>query len=260
MDLIPFRKDVFSQCGEDGILEKIFEVIGVTKGTCVEFGAWDGKLFSNSANLLLNKEWSGVLIEGSEKKFPDLQNTYNGRSDCILLNRMVGFDPPDLLDDILAPLPVPKNFDLLSIDVDGNDYHIFDSVKRYCPKVVICEYNPTMPNWFAFAQKRDMNVNNGSSLAAFVKLGKEKNYELVCCTDFNAIFVERTYFPLFEIADNSIDALHGDMRYYSWLIQMYDGTLRVIGNGKMLWHGIRIDDERMQMLPRELRRFPDKVG
>ncbi|MEI8196914.1 MAG: hypothetical protein WCI73_13520, partial [Phycisphaerae bacterium] len=81
MNLLEFRHNVTSQYGEDGILQKIFEVLGIQRGTCVEFGAWDGKLNSNTYHLITQQNWRGLLIEGSAKKFADLVQTYAGRTD-----------------------------------------------------------------------------------------------------------------------------------------------------------------------------------
>ena len=63
-----FRKDVMTQRGEDGIIEKIFEIVGATNRYCVEFGAWDGKLYSSTWNMLNNHDWHGLLIEANEAK------------------------------------------------------------------------------------------------------------------------------------------------------------------------------------------------
>jgi len=62
------RKDVMTQRGEDGIIEKIFEIVGATNRYCVEFGAWDGKLYSSTWNMLNNHDWHGLLFEANEAK------------------------------------------------------------------------------------------------------------------------------------------------------------------------------------------------
>lgn len=257
MDLLQFKKDVHSQFGEDGILEKIFEVLSISKGWCVEFGAWDGVQMSNTCNLIKNKNWSAVLIEGSAKKFPDLKSNYALRKDVFALNRMVGFDSPHLLDNILSTTPIPLDFELLSIDIDGNDYHIFDSVNTYHPKVVVIEFNPSFPNQIEFFQNKDSAVNHGSSLNSITKLAKQKGYELICVTDVNGIYIDKSLYPLFEIKDNSLDELHKNRSWETYLIQLFDGTLIAAGQTRMIWHGIQIDNDRLQMLPREYRRFND---
>jgi hypothetical protein len=68
-----YARDEFSQNGEDGILGRIFELLGVSQGSCVEFGAWDGIHLSNTRNLIENDGWQAVLIEADPVKFRDLQ-------------------------------------------------------------------------------------------------------------------------------------------------------------------------------------------
>ena len=75
-----FAGNITSQTGEDGIREKIFEIMGVRNKWCVEFGAWDGKQHSTTWSLLNDHGWRGVLIEGDGKKFLELKNNYAGNS------------------------------------------------------------------------------------------------------------------------------------------------------------------------------------
>jgi hypothetical protein len=126
-------RDEFSQNGEDGILERIFELLGVSEGWCIEFGAWDGVHLSNTRNLIQNHGWQAVLIEADPVKFEDLKNNARSFAGVTCLNRLVGFDPPDDLDAILARREVPDDLDLLSVDVDGNDFHIWESLRKYRP-------------------------------------------------------------------------------------------------------------------------------
>ena len=84
-----FRNNVASQTGEDGLIEKIFEIAGVTNQYCVEFGAWDGRHNSNTWNLTKNQGWSGLLIEANEARFTDLQAEYADREDVALLNGLI---------------------------------------------------------------------------------------------------------------------------------------------------------------------------
>ena len=96
MNLLDFRRNETSQYGEDGILGKVSSMLWAWhRGQCVEFGAWDGKLYSNSYQLISKKRWSGVLIEGSSAKFADLQKTFADRPDVICLNKIVGFESAD---------------------------------------------------------------------------------------------------------------------------------------------------------------------
>lgn len=257
--LLNSSKNITSQCGEDGILEKIFEVIGESNRWCVEFGAWDGKLHSNTYNLLMNKHWKGVLIEANPAKFNDLVTTYQQFPDVHCFNMLVEFYGPQSLDSILTRTKIPQDFDLLSIDVDGNDYHLWDSVKDYDPKVVIVEFNPTIPNDIIFVQDKNPNLNHGSSLLAMIVLGKKKQYELVCATQFNAIFVRQEYYHLFQIKDNSINKMYNQQPFATKIFQLYDGTLVLGGVQQLIWSGIPITTDDIQVIPRSMRVFKDKV-
>src|SRR5262249_41209691 len=142
--LLQWRGNVTSQIGQDGILQRIFSIIGEGTKFCVEFGAWDGKFLSNTWNLIVNRNWSGVLIEGDPQKFEALETTHPaGRVKT--LNRVVGWEGSDALDKILDESDAPQNPDLVSIDVDGNDWHIWKSLVDHRPRVVLIEFNPTIP-------------------------------------------------------------------------------------------------------------------
>ena len=251
------RRNVASQAGEDGLIERIFSIIGAANRCCVELGAWDGRHLSNSWNLIANRGWRAVLIEGDEARFPDLLATHDGNERVTALNRLVGLRPPDDLDSILDGTGLPEDFDLLSIDVDGIDWHIWDSVRRYRPRLVVIEFNPSIPNDVYFVQDADPAKHHGSSLRAMVALGKEKGYELVATTEINALFVAAELFPAFEIADNDIDSMHTPGAYESRLFQLYDGTLVLAGCRKLLWAELPIEQEAIQVLPPERRVFRD---
>jgi hypothetical protein len=251
-----FRDNLTSQCGEDGILRKIFSLIGTTTKYCVEFGAWDGKLFSNVYSLLTNGGWTGTLIEGNPQKFPELERTYAGRSDLKLVNRFVDLGA-NRLDEILTAAQAPAAPDLVSIDIDGMDWYVWRSVTRFRPRMVIVEFNPSIPNDVSFVQEENFSFNHGCSLRALVALAKEKRYELVATTDWNAFFAEESEFPKFQIADNSIDAMHDGSDYQTKFFQLYDGTLVIAGCTRLLWKGWPICLEDIQVVPLALRRFED---
>lgn len=251
-----YRKNVKSQFGEDGIIAKIFEILPRDRQNhwSCEFGAWDGKHCSNTYNLLMNVGWRGVLIEANPRKFRDLQVTYKGVDRAVLLNEFVQFSGENTLDQILARHAIPRDFDLLSIDIDGNDYHILASIQVYRPKVIVIEFNPTIPDNIAFIQEADPRWQHGSSLLAITELAKKKDYELICVNAENAFYVDRQYYPLFGIKDNSIAA----MKYYReplQVFQLYDGTLVFHGapSHRMIWYNLPTDFNRLQILPRFVR-------
>jgi hypothetical protein len=250
------KKNIKSQHGEDGIIEKIFEIIPNCKKWCVEFGAWDGQVLSNTWNLINNQDWSGVLIECEEERFNEMQKYYEGNPKVNCVNRFVNFNGENTLDNILNWAKIPVDFDLLSIDIDGNDYHIWDSIQDYKPKVVVIEYNPTIPNDIKFIQKASFKINHGSSLLAMVELGKSKGYEFVATTLNNAFFVKEIYYRLFNISDNSLYLLRKynpevECRVY----QLYDGTMVYEGNETHCMTGYHIRKNRLQIMPRILRMY-----
>ncbi len=245
--LLDYSRNVASQRGEDGIVERIFEILGIERGWSVEFGGADGKRYSNTRNLLVNGGWSGVFIEGDPQLHEQCVQCYAGRSDIHCLNRWVNFEGPDSLDSILAETPVPRDFDLLSIDINGADYHVWNALQDYRPKVVIIEYNPTIHDDITFIQPRDINVSHSNSVRAIVELGRKKSYELIATTCTNALFVLSDLYPQFGIEDNSLAALRQDHRCETYLFQLQNGRWILHGNGGSIWSEGRIHEELLQI-------------
>jgi hypothetical protein len=255
--LEPFRANVTSQNGEDGIIARMFEVIGAENRWCVEFGAWDGKHHSNTWSLIAEHGWSGVLIEGEPARFADLERTYAGcRERTHLFQCFVGLEPGTRLDDLMQKAGAPAQCDLVSIDIDGNDWHIWNSLEKFRPRVVVIECNPSIENDIYFVQDYGPSVHHGASMLAQIELGKAKGYELVASTGVNGFFVQAALFPAFGIADNSIDALHDTRDLQIQLFQGYDGTLFAAGDLKLHWHGRHLTQEDFQVLRPLDRRFP----
>jgi hypothetical protein len=157
---------------------------------------------------------------------------------------------PGDLDGILARTAVPPDFAVLSIDVDGDDWHIWRALSDYRPALVVVEFNPTIPPDVDFVQP--VGVHQGSSLRAFVRLGREKGYDLVAAVG-NAFFVRTDLFAALGIDDNSIEAVWADRERETRVWQLYDGTLVWDGCTDLLWHGISFEH---QPLPRFARHLP----
>ena len=248
--LSEFARNVTSQYGEDGIIEKVLEVVGVNDKWCVEFGSWDGKVSSNTFCLITEKGYSAVLIEGNPKRYKDLLITFGENDRVIALNTFVGFDRDNGLDSIIKETAVPPDFDLLSIDIDGNDYHVWEAIRNYKPKVVMIEFNPTIPATIEFVQSADIRLQHGSSLLSITKLATSKGYELVCTTTTNAIYVDAKFFKLFGIKDNSVKRMMTDESHITHIFSGYDGTVFVRGCGVIPWQGIAYKESRVQQIPR----------
>lgn len=137
----------YSQYGEDGVLEAIFNVIRPSNKWCLEVGATDGIFFSNTRRLL-EQGWSAILIEADRIAHARLlanSEPFGGRATCVnaLINDTCRLEgrPRDADLGILAHFGVPLDFDLAVIDIDGQDYHAFNSLLRYQPRVVLIEFD-----------------------------------------------------------------------------------------------------------------------
>lgn len=175
---------ISSQNGEDGVLDAIFEMIGTTNRYFVEFGCEDAT--QCNAAYLLRSGWRGLFMDGA------------GISGNPLATVHEEFVTAENVNALFAKYDVPNAFDLLSIDVDGNDYHIWNAL-TFRPRVVVIEYNAhvgpaqalVMPYNPAFVW--DGTDYFGASLRAMRDLGTAKGYELVYCesSGVNAFFVAR---------------------------------------------------------------------
>ena len=253
--LLSHRADFHSQSGEDGVLAQILANLPSRDHWCVEFGAWDGTHLSASRHLI-EQGYSAVLIEGSKERFSQLQTLYKSNPRITTRCHFVGWTPENKLDFLLSDTPIPDDFDFLSIDIDGNDYHVWNAISHYRPKVVCIEFNPTIPTEVSFVQDRDPSVQHGSSLLALVELGKTKGYELVSVLTFNAYFVRNEFFPLFKIQDNSPSSLRDDTSQVSYFFSGYDGTVFLKGRCHLPWHNLPLDPDAFQIFPPSLRKYP----
>lgn len=220
---------------------------------CVEFGAWDGKHLSNTYRLVEEDQYQVVLIEGNLDKYRSLCSDYPFQDRGTFIHGLVGWTEKDGLDAILANTAAPKDFDLLSIDIDGNDYHVWEAIKKYRPKLVLIEFNPTATNRIDYGQPRDPGCNQSSSPAALVRLGKEKGYDLICVIGPNPLLVDSQYYGLFHIPDNSL-AVMRDEDEVTALFLGFDGSLIVDGPAELRWHGGKLKIN--QPFPKALRRYP----
>jgi len=189
-----YEYSCYSQNGEDGIINEIFNRIGTSNKQFVEFGVQDG-LESNGA-LLLVKGWSGLWMEGSGKYVKLINKQFSQLIKNGKLTAKKTFVNAENINDLLNGANVPEELDLLSIDIDGNDYWVWKAVNAR-PRVVVIEYNAMFPpdtQWVLPYEPDfiwDGSSYFGASLKSLENLGKEKGYMLVACdfTGVNAFFV-----------------------------------------------------------------------
>jgi hypothetical protein len=254
--LLQHSANVTSQCGEDGVLAKALELLP-RNNWCIEFGAWDGRLYSNTFNLVDAHGYRGVFIEANPARFRDLQRTHDPRKH-ILINATVGFNGTDSLDALLYGENLPEDPDVLSIDIDGNDYYVWQAIQKFRPKIVVIEFNPTMSNAVIFVQEKLSDVNQGSSPAALIALARSKEYELIAAMDWNLIFVDAQYFHLFNIPDNSLAVMRDDSAV-PHIFLGYDGHVFLQGGSFTIPWNRRVDlrERDLQVLPARLQTYPE---
>ena len=177
---------VFSQWGEDGIIQYLLNHVAVDRPIFVEFGV-ENYTESNTRFLLTNNQWSGLIIDGNA------ENIDYVRRDPIYwacnLKAENSFITRDNINDLLCRNGVIDDIGLLSVDIDGNDYWVWEAIDRISPRIVICEYNShfgptaevTTPYDAAFVRDTAhfSKIYYGASIAALHSLAARKGYSLV---------------------------------------------------------------------------------
>lgn len=195
---------VFSQWGEDGIIQFLIRHVPIDRRVFVEFGV-QNYLESNTRFLLINNNWSGLVIDGSANNVDSIR-----KSDIFwqhTLQAEHAFITSDNINDIISSKGIKGDTGILSIDIDGNDYWVWQAIDVISPRIVIVEYNSrfgserevTIPYdpMFLRGHAHPSMIYYGASLAALRRLGAEKGYSLVGCNSAgnNAFFVRKDVQP-----------------------------------------------------------------
>lgn len=240
-----FRR--YSQGYEDGIVLSALEIIASAHEVdhwCVEFGAGGGKALSNTANLIESHGCRGVMIEADAAKCGALYDAWKGNDSVTCVRVHVGWEGESRFDRIMRRLApsVPVDFDFCSIDIDGNDYHVWLAMREYRPKLVCIEYNQTIPTDVRFIQPRDFSVRRGASILSLCELARDKGYELIAANCFNAFFVDKRFYPAFKIENNSPFVLRRDLQNVTSIFQSMDGEVFLHGFKANPWTGQALDE------------------
>jgi hypothetical protein len=188
-----YQAQVNSQNGEDGILHEIFRRVGATTQIFAEVGVGDGS--QNNTAFLFSLGWSGYWIDGSDSFLPAIKNRKDIERGC--LKWLVSSITRENIEACFEQLGVPHEFDLLSLDIDQNTYYAWEGLRSFRPRVVVVEYNSSLPadvDWKVIydpVRPWDGSRNFGASLKAFEILGRRLGYCLVGCEfgGVNAFFV-----------------------------------------------------------------------
>ena len=195
---------VYSKHGGDGILAFIFSKIGTTNRTFIEIGVEDGTE-CNTANLSLNFGWNGLMIDANDKWVAAARSLFSSKlgEKATKVKIVNSFINAENINQAFTMAGIKGDIDLLSIDIDSNDYWVWKSVSVVNPRVVVMEYNSAFGlNSFTIRYDPDFHYQKsyqksplyfGASLSAINKLAKEKGYTLVACDlhGHDAFFVRK---------------------------------------------------------------------
>jgi len=212
---------VYSQHGEDGVLLHIFSKVGVTNRTFVEFGIADGRE-CNTANLSINFGWNGLLMDTSSQNISKARDYYRKVLSPKSRVRIIRYHvTAENINEILQSNDTPPDLDLLSIDIDGNDYWVWRAITYCRPRVVVIEYNAMLGCTEPITVKYDPNFDRrkkhssgfyfGASLPALAKLGREKGYVLLGCdsSGVNAFFARQ------NVAEGKIGDVKAEQAFFA---------------------------------------------
>uniref|UniRef100_UPI00405682CC hypothetical protein n=1 Tax=Acetatifactor sp. TaxID=1872090 RepID=UPI00405682CC len=210
---------VYSQNDEDGIIEEIFNRIGVTNKKFIEFGVQDG--IESNGHYLLLKGWSGLWIECDSDAVRKINDNFYHVIKNNKLTVAEEYITRENINAIFEQYQQTGEIDLLSIDIDGNDYHVWESINVVNPRAVVIEYNAKIPpscEWvmpYCEEHMWDGGDKHGASLAALEKLGRKKGYVLVGTniSGVNAFFVREDCVKD-NFANKAVRELYNPPRYY----------------------------------------------
>jgi hypothetical protein len=228
-DGVDFRKTLarreftaYSQDGEDGIFLYIFSRIGTTDRRFVEFGVGNPAK-CNSANLVKNFGWRGLLID-CERKFVEGARAFHAPTtpgDPEPVTVVESLITVENINELIGSAGLSGEIDLLSVDIDGNDYWVWKAIEVVHPRVVVIEYNASFgsdqnlitcydPSFVRF-EKHVSGFYYGASLTALAALGRAKGYRLIGCDSggLNAFFVSD------DSADGVFDEATPAQAYYA---------------------------------------------
>jgi len=191
--LTRYEHRVFSQNGEDGVLAELLHRVGTASRWFVEFGIQNGAE-GNCVFLADVMGWSGLFLESQQDAYNELRRKYSANPAVHTQQALVRTDN---VEQLFAQVGVPTEPDVLSIDIDGNDYWIWETLTNYSPRIVVIEYNAQWPLLGRWVQPYDPERvwrgtdNYGASLGALRSLGTSKGYRLAHTelTGNNAFFV-----------------------------------------------------------------------
>jgi len=211
----------YSQFEEDGIILYVLSMIGMKTKRVVELSCGDGTECM-STNLILNHGYSGFLFEGNPKRASKALKFFAAQKDCIANIPIIQqtWVTRENINNLLLEIGAVGEVDLLSLDIDGNDYWIWEAITEISPRLCVFETHnlipgdlslsiPYEPNFNAWIKDGDEQYFRSASLLAMKKLSESKGYRMIGAHKhgFNVFFLRNDIAP--EIfPEVSIQAIH----------------------------------------------------
>lgn len=199
----------YSQFEEDGIILYILAAIGMKTRRVVEMCCGSGHECM-AANLIINHGFEGFLLDGDEASIKNANRFFESKADC-LLNRPIirkAWITRDNVNDLLREMGAEGEVDVLSLDMDGIDYWVWEAIEAINPRLCVFETHnlvpgdlsvtvPYDPNFYCWSKKGDEKLFRSVSLPAMAKLSKRKGYRLIGTHrhGFNAFFLRDDLAP-----------------------------------------------------------------
>ena len=201
--LLKYEHQTFSQNGEDGIINEIFNRLGITNGEFIEIGTGDGS--ENNTRLLLELGWKGTWIDGNPNCLKSINNNLGHLISSKKLNAQLSFVDSNNINSILKDNNISPDIDLLSLDLDLTTHLVWKALNYITPKVLVIEYNGFFPKntlWQANIKGNeswDGSINMGSSLSTIIQISEQKNYKFIGTelSGTNAFFVHQSVQHIF---------------------------------------------------------------
>ena len=250
--LSDFEFKIFSQWGEDGIIQYLTRLLAMPNKVFIEFGVQD-YTESNTRFLLINDNWSGLVMDSSKANVDFIkQDDIYWRYD---LKAIHSFVTRDNVNQLIGRHIKEKDIGLLVIDIDGNDYWVWKAITAVSPRIVVCEYNSifgcehfiTVPyeEKFFRSKKHYSNLYYGASLPALCSLTEEKGYVFVGCNSNgnNAFFIRKDIcsLPASDYRKGFVASKIRESRDRQHRLDYLSGTARIKAISEMIIFDIKLN-------------------
>jgi hypothetical protein len=217
LNLRDYEFKIFSQWGEDGIIQHLIKSIEIKNKNFIEFGVEDF-FESNCRFLLMNNDWKGFVIDANKSNILRLKNSYfYWKHHIVAIEKFI---TRENINEILEMSGFDQDLGILSIDLDGNDYFVLENINKFRPRILICEFNsvfgltrkvsiPYDPK-FLRNEAHYSNLYWGASLPALIYLANKKGYAFVGTNSAgcNAFFVRK------DLLNEKIEVVTADKIYF----------------------------------------------